>query len=69
MKDKTKRIFLAFGKMIKTQLTVNHSDLSEFKSVFSIHSISENCACLSQAGSILKYFHAKYDIICFQLLL
>ncbi|MDD3320047.1 MAG: hypothetical protein PHS59_04820 [Paludibacter sp.] len=35
MKDKTKRIFLAIGKMIKTQLSVNHSDLSEFKSVFS----------------------------------
>ncbi|MDD3320211.1 MAG: hypothetical protein PHS59_02070 [Paludibacter sp.] len=34
MKDKTKRIFLAFGKMIKTQLSVNHSDLSEFKSFF-----------------------------------
>ncbi|MDD3322250.1 MAG: hypothetical protein PHS59_12485 [Paludibacter sp.] len=35
MKDKTKRIFLAYGKMIKKQLSVNHSDLSEFKSVFS----------------------------------
>ncbi|MDD3321802.1 MAG: hypothetical protein PHS59_10205 [Paludibacter sp.] len=35
MKDKTKRIFLAFGKMIKAQLSVNHSDLSEFKSAFS----------------------------------
>jgi len=26
--------FLAFGKRIKTQLSENHSDMAEFKSVF-----------------------------------
>ncbi len=48
-----KRIFLAFGKRIKTQLSENHLAFGEIQIRFQIRSISEN------QRSILYFFSNK----------